>query len=78
MQVAPLPIPVLSTALPQDAVARAIPQVQAQAAAPLLQRAVDPSPSSERGQKSKTNQEKAAGGKGGGDGKRGGTVNIRV
>jgi len=82
MQVTPIPVPVLPTALPaQDAVARVAGQVQAQAAAPLLQRAVDPSPKSERGQNSKSNQKKNAGKGGsqnGGEGKRGGSVNIRV
>ena len=76
MQVTPLPTPVMPTALPQDAV-KTVPQVQSQAATPLIQRAVDPSPRSDRGQETRSNSEKAKGGQGGGD-KRGGSVNIRV
>jgi hypothetical protein len=76
MQVTPLPAPILPTAQPQD-VAKTVPQVQAQAATPLTQRAVDPSPRSERGNQPRSNGEKSKGGQGGGD-KRGGSVNIRV
>lgn len=83
MQVTPVPMPVLPNALPQDA-ARAIPQVQAQATAPLIQRAVDPSPRGERGNQPRSNGDRAKGGdrgRGGESGNRGGSgsgVNIRV
>ncbi len=76
MQVPPLQAPVVTTALPQEAAAKAMPQVQAQAVAPLTQRAVDPAPRSERGNQSRSNTEKRSGD--GGGGKRGGSVNIRV
>jgi len=79
MDVTPLQAPVIPAALPTDA-ARIVPQIQAQAAAPLTPRAVDPSPRSERGSESRSNGDKAKGGQGGyGEtGKRGGSVNIRV
>jgi len=76
MQVTPLQAPVVPVALPQDA-AKTVPQVQSQAAAPLIQRAVDPSQRSDRGEHTRSNGDKAKGGQGGGD-KRGGAVNIRV
>lgn len=76
MQITPLPTPVPPTALPQEAVTKAVPQVQAQAAQPLIQRAVDPASRSDRGTKARSNSEKAKGG--GSDGKRGGAVNIKV
>ena len=75
MQVTPLPVPVVPVALPQDA-AKTVPQVQSQAAVPLIQRAVDPSPRSDRGQQPRSNGDRAKGG--GGEDKRGGSVNIRV
>jgi hypothetical protein len=77
MQVPPIPAPVLPGALPQDAVAKTLPQIQAQSGAPVIQRAVDPSPRSERGKKSRSNGDKGKGGSSGG-GQRGGSVNIRV
>ncbi len=58
-------------------VARLAPQVQAQAVAPLTQRAVDPAKKNDRGNRSRNNEEKSKGGKGE-QGGRGGTVNIRV
>jgi hypothetical protein len=67
--------------MPQDAVSRALPQIQAQASQPLVQRAIDPSPRSERGNQPRTNGEKSKGGgnaTGSAGGKRGGSVNIRV
>jgi hypothetical protein len=76
MQVTPLPMPVLPNALPPDAVAKMVPHIQAQASAPLTQRAVDPSSKSERGNQSRTNAEKAKGGDGGD--RRSGSVNIKV
>jgi len=76
MQVTPLPGPVLPNALPQEVVAKT-PAIQAQASAPLIQRAVDPSPKSGRGQQTRSNSDKAKGGASD-SGKRGGSVNIRV
>ena len=81
MQVTPVPTPIVPGSLQQqEAVIKAIPQVQAQASAPLLQRAVDPSTKNQRGQQTRSNGERAkGGGKGGeGSGERGGSVNIRV
>jgi hypothetical protein len=81
MQITPLPTPpVQPNALPQDAVAKVVPHIQAQASAPLIQRAVDPTGRSDRNTKTRTNSEKAKGGASdtGGDDKRGGSVNIRV
>ena len=80
MDIPPVQTPVLPPALPQDA-AKTVPQVQAQAATPIVQRAVDPAPRSERGQQSRSNGDKAKGGQTGGQGggkSGGGTVNIRV
>jgi len=77
MQVIPPQAPVVPGILPQDAVVKAVPQIQAQASQPLTQRAIDPSSRSERGNSSRNNGDKA---KGGSDqtGKRGGSINIRV
>jgi len=75
MDIPPLQAPVVPVALPQDAV-KTVPQIQAQAAPPVIQRAVDPSPRSERGSQSRSNGDKAKGGQS--EGKRGGSVNIRV
>ncbi len=77
MQVTPLPGPVLPNALSPDVAAKAVPQIQAQASAPLIQRAVDPSPKSGRGTQTRSNGDKAKGGDSSGD-KRGGGVNIKV
>jgi hypothetical protein len=77
MQITPLPTPPLPTALPQEAVTKAIPQVQAEAVAQsLISRAVDPSPRSEKGHKSRSNGDKAKGGAS--DSNRGKKVNLRV
>ncbi len=76
MQVTPVPLPILPGAAPQDAMARTMPHIQAQASTPLIQRAVDPSPRSERGHRSRSNGDKAKGGDS--DGSRGKSVNIRV
>ncbi len=82
MQVPPVPNVIVPGAQPQDALAlvRVLPNIQSQAAAPLLQRAVDPSPRSDRGPKTRSNKDRAkGGGKDGGGGQgRGGSVNIRV
>lgn len=82
MQVTPLPpIPVNPGAVPQEAVNKVLPQIQAQASAPIIQRAVDPSSKSDRGNKSRSNGDRAKGGggdKGGAGGDRGSSVNIRV
>ena len=78
MQVTPLPpVPVTPGAVPQEAVTKILPQVQAQSAAPIIQRAVDPSSKSDRGNKSRSNGDRAKG-EGGNKGGRGGSVNIRV
>lgn len=78
MQVTPLPpVPVTPGAVPQEAVTKVLPQVQAQSAAPIIQRAIDPSTKSDRGNRSRSNGERAKGGdsdKGG----RGNSVNIKV
>jgi len=78
MQVTPLP-PQLVTpgAVPQETIAKTMAQVQAQASAPIIQRAVDPSSKSDRGHKSRSNGDRAKGG-GSGKGGRGSSVNIRV
>jgi len=81
MQVPPVPTVIVPGVQPQDTVARALPNIQAQAAAPLLQRAIDPSPRSDGGARTRNNKDRAKGGgkDGGGDqGGRGGSVNIRV
>ena len=76
MQVPPVPAPLVPGATPQETVARTLPQIQAQASAPVTQRAIDPSPRSERGKKTRSNSDKKKGGSG--DGQRGSSVNIRV
>ncbi|MDR3451023.1 MAG: hypothetical protein P4M15_14995 [Alphaproteobacteria bacterium] len=84
MQIASVPPPLMTNALPQDMAAKAVPNLQAMA--PLVQNAVDPSPKSEKNSHSRSNHDR---GKGGGRGeggdakngktdKRGGSVNIRV
>ena len=78
MQVPPLPPAAVPNAtLPQEAAAKAVPQVLAQASAPVIQRAVDPSQKSDRGQKSRSNGDRAKGGGKTGGG-RGGSVNFKV
>ena len=63
MQVTPLPpLPVTAGGVPQETIAKTIPQVQAQAAAPIIQRAVNPSTKSERGTKSRSNGDRGKGG----------------
>ena len=77
MQVTPLPpVPITPGAVPQETV-KVLPQVQAQASAPITQRAVDPSNKSDRGNRSRSNSDR---GKGGGSDQsgRGGSVNIKV
>jgi hypothetical protein len=79
MQVPPIPAPTVPGAMPQDAVAKTLPQVQAQSGAPVIQRAIDPSPRSERGNKSRSRGDKGkGGGSSSGGNQRGGSVNIRV
>ena len=80
MQVTPVPIPVIPNASPQDVVAKTATPVLAQASAPVIQRAIDPSSKSDRGQKSRSNGDRAKGGgkASGGEGDRGKTVNLRV
>jgi hypothetical protein len=76
MQVTSLPTPVIPNAMPQEAVAKTMPNVVAQASPPLIQRAVDPSSKAERGQQSRSNRDKAKGG--GKEGERGRSINFRV
>lgn len=77
MQITPLPTTAAPNALPQDTAVKAGPQsVMAQASPPVTQRAIDPAPKSERGNKSRSNGDKAKGG--GKNGGRGGNVNLRV
>jgi hypothetical protein len=76
MQVIPLPPVLVPGAVPQEAVTRVLPQIQAQSSAPIIQRAVDPSRKSDRGNKARSNTDRGKGG--GGKGDRGSTVNIRV
>ncbi len=80
MQIPPLPpVPVNPGVVPQDAVGKVLPQVQAQAAAPIIQRAVDPSKKSNQGGKSRNNEDRRKGGDSDTDkGGRGSSVNIRV
>jgi hypothetical protein len=78
MQVTPLPTPpVVANALPQEAVAKTIPHVQAQASAPLIQRSIDPSTKGDRGHHARSNGDRAKGG-GAQSGNPGGSVNIKV
>ncbi len=79
MQVPSVPLPIVTNALPQEAVAKAVPNVQAMA--PLLANAVAPAPKSEKSNQSRGNKDrkKEENPDGGGDkGNRGGSVNIRV
>ncbi|MDD3287905.1 MAG: hypothetical protein PHX43_02710 [Alphaproteobacteria bacterium] len=63
MQIGPLPLPIVpATSVAQQAVAHALPQIQALAAAPLTSRAVGPADKTEGGQRTKTNSEKSKGG----------------
>jgi hypothetical protein len=79
MQVPPIPPAVVPGALQPDAVAKTLPQIQAQASVPVTQRAIDPSRQGDRGKKSRGNGDKSKGGGGGnGGGNRGGSVNIKV
>lgn len=79
MQVTPVPLPILPNASPQDVAAKTAAPVLAQASAPVIQRAIDPAPKSERGQQSRSNGDRSkGGGKSGSDEKRGGSVNIKV
>ena len=80
MHVPPNLPPVLPNSgnLPQDTVARVVPQIQAQASAPVIQRAVDPSPKSERNNRTRSNNDRGKGGGGANSGGRGSSVNIKV
>jgi hypothetical protein len=78
MQVTPpLPVPIPNAALPQEAVAKVIPQIASQASAPVTQRAVDPSSKSDRGHQSRSNSDRAKGG-GKSNSERGRSINLRV
>ena len=77
MQVTPsVPLPVVPNALPQEAVAKTMPNVVAQASPPVIQRAVDPSHKTGRGQQPRSNGDKAKGG--GKAGERGSSIDKRV
>jgi len=77
MEVTPPPLPILPSALQQDAVLRSLPQVQAQATAPVLaQRAVAPTTKTLQGEKSRSNEGRAKGGRS--PHERGASVNIKV
>ena len=75
MQVPPIPAQMVPGAVQPDAMAKVLPQIQAQASTPVTQRAIDPSKKGDRGNKGRSNGDKA---KGGGSEGRGGSVNIRV
>jgi hypothetical protein len=91
MQIPSIPPPILTSNIQQDVVAKAVPNIQA--APPLLQRAIDPPPKSEKFNQTRSNRDRSQGGdsdpddrgpddKGSddrdGDDKRGSSVNIRV
>jgi len=76
IQVPPLPSPALPTTS-NEIVAKSAAPIQAQAAKPLLQRAIDPASKSGQGNKTKSNSDKAKG-ESPKEGERGGSVNIRV
>lgn len=81
MQVTPIPVQIVPSTLPQDAVVRALPQIQAQAVNPQTTRAVDPSSKSYNSHQSRSNGDRAKGGgrsEGRNGGGRGGNLNIRV
>ncbi len=77
----PPPGPILPNVATQDVVAKTTPAIQAQAAATIIQRAVDPSPKSDKGGQTRSNRDRAKGGDGSDkttDGGKSGSVNIRV
>jgi hypothetical protein len=81
MQVPPVPPVIIPSQLPQDAVNRVLPNIQAQAVTPTIQRAVDPRPGSDRKSRTRSNEDDAKGGGKDGRGEKGGrgsSVNIRV
>ena len=82
MEILPPQQPILPNSVQtQDAANRLVTQLQTQTAAtPLLQRAVSASPKSEKGNQTRSNNDKTKGGNSGGAGTggRGSSVNIRV
>ena len=81
MQIPSIPPPVITNALPQDVVAKAVPN--AQAMAPLVQNAVAPPPKSEKFNQSRSNKDRNKDGDNlesdkDKQGKDGSSVNIRV
>jgi hypothetical protein len=80
MQITPAPPPIVPNPSPQDMAAKTAAPVLAQATTPVTQRAVDPTSKSDRGQKTRSNGERAKGGgkEGAGDEERGHSVNIKV
>ncbi len=76
MQVIPTPpVPVVPGAVPQETLNKSLPQLQAQSAAPIIQRAVDPSNKADRDHKSRSNGDRAKGGASSPSG-RGGAVKV--
>jgi len=81
VQIPSIPPPVITNALPQDVVAKAVPN--AQAMAPLVQNAVAPPPKSEKFNQSRSNKDRNKDGDNlesdkDKQGKDGSSVNIRV
>jgi hypothetical protein len=81
MQIPSLPPPLMGNTLPQDIVAKAVPNLQA--APPLLQRAINPAPKSEKNNQSRNNKDRRNGGgreekEPGAENKGGHSVNIKV
>jgi hypothetical protein len=60
MQIPSIPPPIVTNTLPQDIVAKAVPNMQA--APPLVQRAIDPSPKSEKFNQTRSNRDRSKGG----------------
>ena len=60
MQIPSIPPPIVTNTLPQDIVAKAVPNMQA--APPLVQRAVDPAPKSEKFNQTRSNKDRSKGG----------------
>ena len=65
MQVPSIPPPIITTTLAPDVVAKTV--THAQAAAPLIHRAVDPAPKSEKSNHSRSNEDRRKGGGRGGE-----------
>jgi len=85
MQIPSIPMPTVTSAVPQDLAAKAVPNVQA--TQPLIQNAVGQSPKNEKSHHSRSNKERGRDGRGDGDQKsdsggdedhRGSSINISV